>query len=157
MRMLGLRLVTIVLAAGSLLACGHTVSLGSEVRGSDLRSIIEAQIKGNVRESYGELAGQNFSDVDLDRFTRDKVPDRIAASLRSDPRFLDAVEKVRAMSPDDRAAYLKRCRQPLRKTWAQLGEITPKGTTEAGQRAEIAIASAITDLAENLLAAPARK
>ncbi len=157
MRVLGLRLVTIVLATGGVLACGHTPSVESEVRGSDLRSIIEEQIKDNVRESYGELAGQNFSDVDLDRFMREKVPDRVAASLRSNPRFLAAVEKVRAMPAADRGAYLKRCRQPLRRTWAQLGEITPKGTTEAGQRAEIAIAAAITDVAESLLAAPARR
>ncbi len=157
MRVVGLRLITIVLAAGSLLACGHTPSLESEVRGSDLRSIIEGQIKDAVRESYGEYAGQNFSDADLDRFTREKVADRIAASLRTDPRFLAAVEKVRAMPEADRAAYLKRCRQPLRRTWAELGEITPKGTTEAGQRAEIAIAAAITDLAKSLLAAPAKK
>ena len=55
------------------------------------------------------------------------------------------------MSPSDRTAYLKRCRLPYRKTWQELGEITPKGTTEAGYRAEAAIIKAIVDLAEKLL------
>lgn len=154
MRLVLLRLVVFLVTAGMLIACLHSAALAGEVRGGDLRAIIENQIRDHVRESYGELAGQNFSDVDLDRFTRDKVPEQIVAMLQTNSRFLAAVDKVRAMSPEDRAAYLKRCRLPLRKTWAEQGEISRKGTTEAGEKAELAISNAIVDLAERLLAGP---
>jgi hypothetical protein len=154
MRAYVLRSFAIFLAAAMLIACGHSAVSAGEAKGSDLRAIIEGQIRDHVRESYGELAGENFSDADLDRFMRDRVPDQIVAQLKANSHFLAALDGVRAMSPGDRAAYLKRCRLPLRKTWAELGGISPKGTTEAGQKAEQAIANAITDLAEKLLAGP---
>ncbi|MFY9748552.1 MAG: hypothetical protein WA891_02410 [Acidobacteriaceae bacterium] len=142
-----------LLAASALVACSHSAAAA----GQDLRGIIEQQIRDHVRESYGELAGQNFSDEDLDRFTRDHTTDQIVERLKNDKNFLAAVEKVRAMSAGDRSAYLRRCRLPLRQTWAQLGAITPRGTTEAGQKAEVAIANAIVDWAESLLARPPQK
>jgi len=136
-----------------LVGCAHSAPPASgEVRGDNLREIIENQIRDNVRESFGELSGQNFSDADLDRFTRDKVPEQIVAILQTNNRFIAALDKVRAMAPGDRESYLKRCRLPLRKTWAELGEISPKGTTDAGRKAELAISNAIVDLAEKLLA-----
>ena len=154
MRLRTLCTFLIILAAGMFIACRHSTASAGEAKGSDLRAIIDGQIREHVRESYGELAGQNFSDEDLDRFQKAKVPDQIVAQLKGSSRFVAAVEKVRAMSPDDREAYLKRCRLPLRKTWAELGGISAKGTTEAGQQAELAIANAITDLAEKTLAGP---
>jgi hypothetical protein len=132
--------------------CTYSAASG-DVRGSNLREIIENQIRDNVRESWGELEGQNFSWNDLERFTKDKVPEQIVTLIRSNKTFLDAVEKVRKM-PAEREAYLMRCRLPLRKTWAEQGEISRQGTTDAGRRAELAIANAIVDLAEKLLAAP---
>ena len=98
-----------------------------------------------------------FTDVDLEVFLAEKVPDQIVASLKTSPRFLAAVEKVRAMPHEERAAYLLRCRAPLHKTWAQLGSISPKGQTEAGQRAELAISKAIVDQVEKILAGPSGK
>jgi hypothetical protein len=154
MRFVALRFVVFLVTVGMMIACLHPAAPAGEVRGEDLRAIIENQIRDHVRESYGELAGQNFSDADLERFTRDKVPEQIVAMLQTSSRFLAAVEKVRAMRHEERAAYLKRCRLPLRKTWAELGAISPKGTTEAGEKGELAISNAIVDLAEKLLANP---
>jgi hypothetical protein len=148
---LGLRWMSLMFAAGLLVSCNHFTVSADEVRGSDLRAIIENQIRDHVRESYGEFAGQNFSDDDLERFNKENVTQQVVGVLRNSKVFLAAVDRVRALSPDDRASYLRRCRQPLRKTWAELGEISPKGTTEAGQKAEIALANAITNLAESLL------
>jgi hypothetical protein len=149
-------LITILIAATMLVGCANSAPAAGEVRGDNLREIIENQIRDNVRESFGELAGQNFSDVDFDRFTRDKVPEQIVTILQTNSRFLAALDKVRAMSPGDRESYLKRCRLPLRKTWAEQGEISSKGTTDAGRKAELAIAKAIVDLAEKLLASSAK-
>jgi hypothetical protein len=154
MRFSVLRFVVFLVVVVMVAACGHSASSAGAVRGTDLRGIIDDQIRSHVRESYGELRGQNFSDEDLARFLAEKVPDQIVAQLKNSSQFLAAVEKVRAMSPEARAAYLQRCRLPLHKTWAELGAISPKGQTDAGQRAELAIAKAITDLAVKLLAGP---
>jgi hypothetical protein len=122
------------------------------VRGSTLREIVENEIRDHVRQSWGELRGQNFSDEDYDRFKRDDIPGQIVAQLRTNKVFHAALTKVRAMTPEERTSYLKRCRAPLRKTWAELGEISRAGTTEAGQKAELDIANAIVDLAQTMLA-----
>jgi hypothetical protein len=149
-----LKVVVFLMALGALAVCCKLAAAAEATRGSDLRSLIEVEISSHVRTSYGELAGQNFSDVDLQRFLAEKVPDQIVLSLKSNPRFLSAVEKIRAMKPDERTAYLLRCRAPLHKTWSELGAISPKGQTEAGQRAELAISNAIVDLAAKVLAGP---
>jgi hypothetical protein len=151
-----MRFITVLLASAMLVGCARATSPVGEVRGGTLREIIENQIRDNVRESYGELNGQNFSDADLDQFRRDKVPEQIVTLLQTNDRFVAAVDHVRAMSPGDRGVYLERCRLPLRKTWRELGEISPKGTTEAGEQAEVAISNAIVDLAQRLLAGPAK-
>ena len=50
-----------------------------------------------------------------------------------------------------------RCRLPLRKTWAELGEISSRGTTDAGRKAELAINNSIVDLAEKLISEPPKE
>src|SRR5947199_8777284 len=94
----------------------------SEVRGTNLREIIEDQIRQNVRESYGELAGQNFTWVDLQRFTRDKVPEQVTTMLRTNSVFRRAVAEVRAMPKEERDADVKRCRLPPGTPCAEIGE-----------------------------------
>jgi hypothetical protein len=154
MRVTCLKVVVFLMALGALAACSELAATAEATRRSDLRSLIEVEISSHVRISYGELAGQNFSDADLERFLSEKVPDQIVQSLKNDTRFLTAVEKIRAMKPDERAAYLQRCRAPLHRTWSELGAISPKGQTEAGQRAELAVSNAIVDLAAKVLAGP---
>lgn len=159
MRLVGLRLA-IVFVVGMFTSCHRTTPSAGEVRGADLRAIIENQIKDNIRESYGEYAGQNFSDDDLDSFIGENVPGKVVDTLRNNKVFLAAVAKVRVLAPDDRVTYLLGCRRPLHKTWAEMGEISPRGQTVAGLKAEGILAGAVVDLAQSLLngsgAPPAR-
>jgi len=133
------------------LGCKDSGATPPAAQKSDLRSIIENEIRSHVRESWGEYAGENFSDADLQKFEADRVPAQIVSDLKDNKLFLQAVEKVRAMAPADQAAYLKRCRGWLRPTWAEQGKIDRNGTTDAGRLAELQIANAITDYAESLL------
>ncbi len=144
-----MRLFLMLMAVGAAISC---TPVKSEVRGSNLREIIEDQIRKNVRESYGELAGENFSWDDLEQFHRNKVPEKIGNLLRASVRFRAAVDEVRSMVAADRDSYLRRCRLPLRRTWAELGKISPRGTTEAGQIAEAEIAKVAVDQALEMLA-----
>jgi len=49
---------------------------------------------------------------------------------------------------------LEACTKPLHPTWAQLGKISPEGQTDAGQKAEIMIATAVVDLVKTLVRLP---
>jgi hypothetical protein len=133
------------------LGCKDSGAAPPAAQGSDLRSIIENEIRSHVRESWGEYAGENFSDEDLKVFEADRVPAQIVSELKNNKLFLQAVEKARTMAPSEQAAYLKRCRGWLRPTWAEQGKIDRNGTTDAGRLAELQIANAITDYAESLL------
>lgn len=128
-------------------ACGRDVATAAD---PDLRNIIEREIRANVRESWGELNGENFSSADLEQFHHDGIPAKITQKLRTDPEFLRAVQKVGGMDRDRRAKYLADCRKPLRPTWAELGRVDRSGTTDAGRTAETEIANAIVKLAESL-------
>jgi hypothetical protein len=60
------------------------------------------------------------------------------------------------MSPGDSQILPEPLPPTAAKTWAGQGEISPKGTTEAGRKAEPAISNAVVDLAEKLLAGSAK-
>lgn len=119
-----------------------------------LIQIITEQQQENVRESYGELAGQNFSDVDLKEFIRNRAAQNIAEQLKSDNRFLDVVLAIKRLSPSERQQLLQRGLNTHKPTWAQLGKVDPKGQTEAGQKAEKMIAEAIVTLVKKLSQLP---
>jgi hypothetical protein len=111
----------------------------------DIVKLIRNGQKKNVRESYGKWAGQCFTDIDYIAFHRGKRPERIARKLKGNRQFMEAVIALKAMPDSERADFIKRCRRPLRLTWAQLGRISREGQTEAGQCAEIDIANAVAD------------
>jgi hypothetical protein len=119
-----------------------------------LRAIIEEQINSHVRLSYGELDGECFTDKDLETMIHERVPDLIATQLKRDPGFRTAIDQMRTTSVDERNLYLLRSRQPVHKTWEELGRISSEGQTEAGQKAESLIANSVVNLAETLLASP---
>ncbi len=116
--------------------------------------IIQEQQSENVRESYGELAHQCFTDDDLTRFVQTKTPETITDSLKRDPQFLDVVLAIRVMQPGQRAELLKSVNRPLRPTFGALGRISREGQTEAGQKAEVMIAGAIVNLVKELVNMP---
>jgi hypothetical protein len=152
---IAVRFAVAFVVPGMFLGCRGSIAAPGGSQGTDLRSIIIEQIRTHVRESYGEFAGENFSDEDLRDFEARKVPSQIVTDLKTNNLFLNAVEKVRAKAPGERAEYLKKCQQPWRPTWAEQGRIDRNGTTDAGRQAELEIAGAITDYAESLLASSA--
>ena len=172
MRLISTGIVSYFMGVVLLTACGRSAPTGPgptpvaspapapapvEVQSNLLRVIIEDEIRQRVKLSYGEWNGENFSDVDLAEFRRQDVPGQVTTHLRTNTRFLQAVEQVRAMAPEPRAAYLQKCREPVHKTWRELGRIPADGSgqSSAGQQAEIAVASAAVDLVERLLDSPA--
>lgn len=116
--------------------------------------IIQKQQRKNVRESWGELAHQCFTDNDLARFVQNKTTERITDSLKRDPEFLDVVLAIREMEPSKRKKLLISADKPLRPTWAKLGRISREGQTEAGQEADRMIATAIVNLVKELVNMP---
>jgi hypothetical protein len=112
--------------------------------------IKDAQRK-NVRESYGELAGQCFTDADLEQFVDAQRPSQIAEEYRADKSFLAIVIALQKLTPEERQAILTAAKKPLRPTWGELGRVSREGQTEAGRKAEILIAEAIVSQAQELL------
>jgi hypothetical protein len=122
----------------------------STVKPDKLIEIIREQQEKNVRLSYAEAASQNFSDLDLANFIKEKKPAKIAEELKRDNEFLDTVLAIKAMPATERQRLLERALTIYKPTWAQLGRIDPKGQTEAGQKAEKVIAETIVNLVRDL-------
>jgi Domain of unknown function (DUF4145) len=117
-----------------------------------LADLIKGQQRLHVRESYGEAGHECFTDEDLRRFRQGEEAERIAGAMRGDSRFRAVLAAIRELPPVDRHLLLEGCRKPLRRTWAELGAITREGQTEAGQEAELLIATAIVALVKAELA-----
>jgi hypothetical protein len=115
-----------------------------------LIEIIVKKQQENVRESYGEAAGQNFSDQDLREFIRKEVPAQISRELKTDSEFLEVVLVIKHMDPIERQKLLNEGLNKYKRTWAQMGRIDREGQTEAGQTAEKMIAKTIVDLVKDL-------
>lgn len=117
----------------------------------ELIDIIKQQQRNNVRESYGILAGQCFTDEDLDRFNAAGVARTIAEKLKQDKQFIEVVSAIKKMDPSERQKLLNTCLQTYHQTWQQLRRISSAGQTEAGQQAEREIAEAIVNAVKELI------
>jgi len=115
-----------------------------------LIEIITKQQHDNVRESYGESAGQNFTERDLDNFIKKGKLADITAQLKTDAEFLDVMLAIKRMPASERQKLLNKGLNTHRPTWEQLGGINKEGQTKAGQDAERMIAAAIVKLATEL-------
>ena len=122
-----------------------------------LTKIIQDSQRENVRESFGEMSGQCFTENDLNNFIGSKRPFKIAEDLRTDKTFLAAVLSLQKMSPQNRQNFLNSANKPLRPTWEELGEISANGQTDAGQKAEKLIAEEIITQVKVLLALPVKE
>jgi ribosomal protein S18 len=112
--------------------------------------IIKREQHDNVRESYGEQRGQNFSEEDFARFVKEgKVAD-ITVHLKTDREFLDVVLAIKRMPASDRQKLLDKGSSTHKQTWSEIGKISPEGQTDAGQKAERKIAEAIVNLVKEL-------
>lgn len=99
-----------------------------------------------VRESYGEMAHECFTDDDLEAFNRRGLLDKILQDVGNDTMFDDIVIAIRNMAPSDQSVLLHSAACTYKPTWAELGRIDRKGQTEAGQLAEKMIAEGICGL-----------
>jgi len=99
-----------------------------------------------VRESSGTYAYECFTDADYAEFQKNKVAEKTAVELMGKPDMQAAMAALRKLPASDAGKLLEQWRQPLHKTWAELGMISAAGQTEAGQRAEIDIANAIINM-----------
>lgn len=115
-----------------------------------LIEIILKEQRDNVRESYGELAGQNFTAKDLEDFKKAGTPANITARLKTDAEFLEIVLAIKQMPPTERQKLLLRGVNTFKPTWEQLGRIDRAGQSKAGQMAERMIAEAIVNLVKEL-------
>jgi hypothetical protein len=128
----------------------------SEVNPSALITIIEEQQRIHVKESYGELAHQCFSEDDLSTFKENNIPDVIVTELKRDNRFIDVVLAIKKANPTDRQKLFKAALETRRPTWEEQGGINPKGQTETGKQAEMMIAKAIVDSVRDLFKKPVK-
>jgi hypothetical protein len=118
----------------------------------DLIQYIHRAEAAEIRESWGEQAGECFTWDDLDAFVRNKRPATIASDLKSSRQFGTLASMIGAMPKSDRDRLLARARNTARPTWAMIGGISREGTTEAGRRAGLLLAGAIVDAMGELLA-----
>ena len=116
-----------------------------------LLNIIETAQRINVRESWGELAYQCFTDADLNVFIKNNKPEAIAEQVARTREFIEVVMSIKHLSQNESENLLNSSTKPLRQTWAQIGMISREGQTEAGQQAEIIIAQAIVQKTKTLL------
>ena len=109
---------------------------------SVLVEIIQKQQKSNVKA--GKSEHDCFTDKDLEKFKSQKRQDQIVAELMNDNSFIDVIISVKNMTPTKRQVLLDDiCAKTAKPTWRSLGEISPKGQSDAGHEAEVLIAEAI--------------
>ena len=128
----------------------QAASLSSGAPDSIVRISAEVQ-RAYVRESFGELMGQNFSDADFTAFRKNGVTKTVVDSLRRDARFLAIVLGLQATEAARRQALLRNAGQPIHRTWAECGKVSRECQTEAGRKAEQLLAGAIVQLANDLI------
>jgi hypothetical protein len=110
-----------------------------------LQDIIHRLQLANVKQSCDET--HCFTDIDYKTFTNAHKAQQIANDQRSAPEFRTAAMALRGLPEAARQGAEDSLRQPLRKTWEELGEISCKGQTVAGKNAERDIANALVDAA----------
>lgn len=125
-----------------------------EPRGpEDLITYVRAAEKIEIRESWGEEAGECFTWADYEAFEHANRPALVAQQLKVTPQFRKLVEMIKAMPQDDRDKLFARAKETARPTWAMMGRISREGTTDAGRKAGLEIARAIVGAVQDLLAA----
>jgi hypothetical protein len=115
-----------------------------------LIEIILREQRNNVRESYGKLKGQNFSDLDLGEFIKAKTVELITERLKTEGEFLDLVLAIKRMEATERQKLSFRAANTFKRTWDQRGRVDKEGQTDAGQKAERMIAEGIVELVKEL-------
>ena len=112
-----------------------------------LSDVIRWQQVLEVRQSVGELDFQCFTDSDLQVFIARDRPRRVVGALRTAPDFREIAQALRSLPSAERTSVFEAARTIARPTWASIGFVDPqgRGQTEAGHRADLMLAAAITD------------
>jgi hypothetical protein len=103
-----------------------------------------------VKESWGELANQNFTQKDLDEFKKKDIPKQVTDKLRHNGDFLEVVLAIKQMRLSEQQKLLDQALRTYKPTWEERGTISREGQTEAGQEAERMIAGAVVGLVKEL-------
>jgi hypothetical protein len=116
-----------------------------------LVDVIRWQQHMEVKESIGELDFQCFTDSDLKAFMARDRPRIVADLLRSAPDFSEIVQALRSLPSAERVSAFETARVIARPTWETMGFVDPqgRGQTEAGHRADLMLAAAITNAFES--------
>ena len=89
--------------------------------------------------------------MDYRYFVEDDVPGQIKKMLAKDQKFAAIVADIRQMSNAERSRLLYRAQRTYKATWKQIGCISRRGQTLAGQKAERLCAEAIVGLVKQNL------
>lgn len=116
-----------------------------------LIALISLLQRDHVGESVGQEEWQCFSWADYQRFQQNDVPSQIREHLRADEEFAQLVSEIRQLGSREQSRALVMARRTYKPTWQQLGYITRSGQTDAGQRAERDVATAVVEFVEELI------
>lgn len=122
---------------------------------NELLNLIRRLQKKYIRDSWGELDYECFTEVDLEKFNNEGILYKIITSLEKDKVFKALTERIERMPIDQRADLLNRAENTYKSTWSQLNlnpntssrEQLLTGQTEAGSKAEKSIAETVVSSA----------
>lgn len=122
-----------------------TTAIAAVLPAERLLDIVKTAQETHVKASWGELAGQSFTDADLQAFQSRGRAQIIAAGIAETQQFQSVVRALRSLDQLAQQKLLESARQPLHPTWQEMGYISRDGQTDAGQMAERLIAAEIVD------------
>lgn len=93
-----------------------------------------------------------FTDVDLREFR--STYEMIAESLHLDEELVKLVGEIRPLGSSTKKRLFAKATATYKPTWRQLGRISSRGQTVAGQRAERMIASVVVSTVKKMLTKP---
>lgn len=106
---------------------------------------VKSQQKKYVKDSYGEAAGQNFSQKDLGVFIKNNTAKKSVQELIDNEVLIEIIEGLKGISAVERTSILDSASHTYKKTWGKIDKISIEGQTVAGQSAEKAIADEIVN------------
>ena len=119
-------------------------SIAEPVTSGSIIDVIKFYQDKYVRKSYTEW--DCFTNADYSVFQSFKVLDKIKAELLSSKTLGNILAEVAKLNETERNQLFKTGLATYQPTWAELGAITAKGQTTAGQTAQKEIASTIVTL-----------
>lgn len=132
--------------------CFESVSIIAQdsQQSNKLSQIIKKQQKRYVKESCGTLDYQCFTEKDLERFKGNRTTTVVTNSLQQDISFWRVILWLKNLPTERKENMFEQAKETYKPTWAELGEVSCKGQTQAGQEAERMIADAVEKLARDL-------